>query len=168
VQTLLLTPAEVGTGFTKQSFTPDNTTPTSCGQENVNKSFPPDIDVGALAVNTSVQAQFEEEVGTYKDEATATKAFTAGLDGISCTQPTLDDGSAVTFSQPKDVSSDLGVDGALEVDVQSSTFTGQLFAVRSVDVIVTFQFAANSGADTSTLADPASLAKQGLQKLGLA
>jgi hypothetical protein len=104
-------------------------------------------------------------VSTYKDASTATKAFQSGTQGLSCTQGTLSDGSAITVSAPKDVSSSLGVPGALEIDIQGSNFSGQLFAAVRDNAIAVFQFQGASSADTSTVPNPLLLAKKGFQKL---
>jgi hypothetical protein len=110
---------------------------------------------------------FQEEVTIYKDAATASKAFKAGKDSVSCTQGTTTGGAAITLSAPKDVSSSLGVTEAIEIDFQTTNGKGQLFAVHTQTGIVTFQFQAANGVDPSTLPDPIATAKKGMQRLGL-
>jgi hypothetical protein len=167
LQRKMLKAAEVGIDFKDGKFTPDNTTPQACGQPNTATQFPPVLDVGSLAQDTAGTALFQEEVSTYKDAATAAQAFDAGKQGVSCTQGTINDGSAVTFSSPSDVSSDVNTPGAIEIDAQSSNFSAQLIAVRIGNTIVLFQFEAASSVDPSTLPNALTVAKNGLQKLSL-
>ena len=162
----MLTASDISPSFTDTTFTPDNTTPAPCGQPNVATQFPPVIDVGSAAGNSDGTLFFQEELTTFKDEATATKAFQAGLQGLSCTQGTVSNGSDVTISQPKDASTTVGFAGAIEIDIQSSDFTGQLFAARNSNAIVVFQFQGVTGADTSGVPTPEAIAKKGFQKLG--
>jgi len=144
-------------------FRQDNTTPAPCGQPNTNQQFPPTVDVGSTAVNSTKDLAFQEEVAVYKDANTAGQAFNAGLQGVSCGQGTVGSEQA-TFTQ-KDVSSEFGVTKAVEVDYQSPSFQGQLFAFLADDSIVTFQFQGAPSADTSQLASPEDITKKGIQKL---
>jgi len=114
-------------------------------------------------VNSTKDLAFQEEVAVYKDANTAEQAFAAGKQGVSCPQGTVG-GQPTTFSQ-KDVSSEFGVPGALEIDFQNPQFQGQVFAFKSDDTVVTFQFQGTPSADTSKLASPEDITKQGLQKL---
>ena len=115
-------------------------------------------------MNSTRDLAFQEEIAVYKDADTADKAFSAGLQGVSCGQGSVGSEQA-TFTQ-KDVSSEFGVPGAIEIDYQSSSLQGQLFAFLSDDSIVTFQFQGSPSADTSTLPSPEDITKKGLQKLG--
>ena len=144
-------------------FQQDNTTPTPCGQPNANVQFPPTVDVGSTAVNSTQDLAFQEEVRVYKDAGTADKAFAARLQGVSCGHGSVGSEQA-TFTQ-KDVSSEFGVSKAIEIDFQSPSFQGQLFAFLADDSIVTFQFQGAPSADTSTLPSPEDITKKGIQKL---
>jgi hypothetical protein len=159
----LLTASDISSDFSDVQFQQDYTTPTPCGQPNTNQQFPPTIDVGSTAVNSTKDLAFQQEVSVYKDADTAQKAFTAGLQGVSCGQGTVGSEQA-TFTQ-KDVSSEFGVSKAIEIDFQSTSFQGQLFAFLADDSIVTFQFQGAPNADTSTLPSPVDITKKGLQKL---
>ena len=124
------------------------------------------LDVGSAAQNADGTLFFQEELTTYDDESTAAQAFQAGLQGLSCTQGTTSNGDQLTISQPKDVSADLGVPGAIEIDIESSTITGQVFAATQGNGIAVFQFQGSTSADTSGIPNPLSIAKKGFQKLG--
>jgi hypothetical protein len=167
LQRKLLTAEEVSSDLQAATFSPDHTTPSPCGQQSTGAKFPPVIDVGSSAQSADSTVFFEEEVTTYKDAATAAQAFDFGKQGVSCTQGTIKDGSAVTFSDPYDVSSDVGAAGAIEVDAEAASFSSQIIAVRIGNAIVSFQFNAASSVDPSNLPDALTIATDGLQKLGL-
>ena len=167
IQAKLLKASDVSPDFKDGTFTADNTSPSACGQPNVSSQVPPVVDVGSTATNAARTASFQEEVSTYKDAATTSHAFDLGKQSVSCTQGTTNNGGAITLSAPKDVSSDLNAADAIEVDFQSSGLTGQLIAVHTDTAIITFQFQAASGVDASTLPNALTIAKKGLQKLGL-
>lgn len=124
------------------------------------------IDVGSAATNSDGTLFFQEELSTYKDQSTASKAFQQGLKGVSCTQGTVGNGSAITISPPKDASATVGFAGAVEIDIQGSDFTGQLFAAQNANAIVVFQFQGTNSADTTGVPSPETIAKKGFQKLG--
>lgn len=124
----------------------------------------PDLDVGGDASGPTF---FEEEVLVYKTAADAKKALQLAKEGLSCPQPTIENGGPVNFSAPKDVSSDVGtpVDEAIQIDVQTEEANGKFFAVRSGNVIVSFQFAQQISADSSTLPDELKLVRLGVERL---
>jgi hypothetical protein len=134
----------------------------------VGSQYPADIDVGSEASNAAGTAVFQEEVTVYKDVATAQKVFAAGTQSVSCTHGTVGSSSRdVTFSSPKDRSSQLKVPTAVEIDFDAGTVTGQLFAIQIRDTVVTMQFSASSSIDASQLPDALTIVKRGLQKLAL-
>jgi hypothetical protein len=103
----------------------------------------------------------------YKDAATAVRALEAGKESVGCTQGTVGSNSdAITFSSPKDVSSQLNVAEALEIDFESAGVTGQLIAVHKGDTVVAFQFGTVSSG-SSRAPDAFAIAKKGLKKLGI-
>ena len=122
--------------------------------------------MGNEASNSAGDLFFEEEVTVYKDASTASKAFQASKDGVSCTQGTVGSSSEqVNISPPKDVSSDFGVPEAIEIDVSGNGFEGQLFGIHSGDTIVVFSFVGSTSADTSSIPNPEDIVRQGLKKL---
>ena len=84
---------------------------------------------------------------------------------MSCTSATTADGSEITFSAPKDVTSDFDAEEAVEIDFQGTGIQGQIFALRQSEGIAVFQFQNKSSADTSQLPDPATIVKKGIDKL---
>jgi len=159
----LLKASDLSSDFSDAPFKRDDTTPSPCGQPNTNEQFPPTTDVGSTAVNSTRTLAFQEEVAVYKDAKTAEQAFAAGKEGVSCSQGTVG-GQPTTFSQ-KDVSAEFGIPNAVEIDFQNSQFQGQVFGFLADNSVVTFQFQGTPTADTSKLASPEDITKQGLQKL---
>jgi hypothetical protein len=86
---------------------------------------------------------------------------------LRCPQPTIQGGGPAKFSDPKDVSSNVGtpVDEAIQIDVQTEEAKGKAFFVRTGNVLVAFQFAAQTSADSSTLPDELKLVRLGLKRL---
>jgi hypothetical protein len=162
----MLKASDISPLFIDTKFTPDNTSPLPCGQPNTAKQFPPVIDVGSSSANGDGSLSFAEELTTFKDASTAAKAFQAGKEGLNCSQGTGTDGNPIAISPPKDVSSSLGVPGAIEVDIQNASFTVQLFAAAKDNAIVVFFFQGATNADTSSVPSPESIAQKGIQKLG--
>ena len=99
-------PADVSPDLKDGTFSPDNISPSPCGQPNTGSQFPPVIDVGSAAENTASTVFFQEEVSTYKDAATTSPGVRPGKQSVSCTQGTTSNGTAITLSAPKDVSSE--------------------------------------------------------------
>lgn len=161
----MLSATDLGPTFEDGTFTVNSTTPTPCGQDNLNAQVPPAIDVGSQATDTATKAFFREELSVYKDTATATRAFDLGKQGLACTQGTTANGQGFTLSPAKDVSSDLGVPNSVVIGYQIGTTTGELIAVQSDAGIISFQFEAPSNADKTALPDALTIAKRGLAKL---
>jgi hypothetical protein len=165
IQSRLIKAADLGAGFTDETFTPDDTNSSPCGDPNVNSQVPPKVDVGNDA--SSGTAFFEEEVLVYDSESDANQALTLFNQGVGCTQPTVRGGGPASFDGPTDVSSDLSdnVDTADEYDVQTQEAQGKIFVIRSGNVIVAFQFVAQTGSDTSTLPNELDIVNKGLTRL---
>jgi hypothetical protein len=165
LQTRMLSAADLGSTFKDGTFAVDSTSPTLCGQENLNVQVPPAIDVGSQATDAATNAFFREEVSVYKDTSTAERAFALGTQGFSCTQGTIANGQTFTLSPARDISSDLGEPGAVAIDYQIGAAAGVLIAVQTDARIISFQFQAPSTVDRSTLPDALTIAKRGVAKL---
>jgi hypothetical protein len=165
LQQRLLTAKDIGTTFSAGTFTVNGSSPTPCGQPNLNVQVPPTIDIGSQAIDKTSSAFFQEELSVYKDAATAAKALDLGKQGFSCTQGTTSNGQSFTFSPLRDVSSELGERAAFALDYQIGADSGELIAVLQGAHLVSFQFEAPTAADKSTLPDALAIAKQGLVKL---
>jgi hypothetical protein len=160
----LLTAKDLGPDFVDDTFQPSNGKPTACGGPSVNSQVPPEIDVGADAGGPGF---FEEEVLVFKSDGDAKKALQLAKEGLSCPEPTIEGGGPASFSDPTDVSSDIDVqvDDAIRIDVQTEEATGSFFAIRRGNAITSFQFAAQTGTDTSQLPDQLKIVNLGLKRL---
>jgi hypothetical protein len=161
----LLTAADVAPDFIDQRFVIDES-PTSCGQPNVDSVIPPTIHVGSQVTNGS--AVFKEEILVYADVENARNSLVLSKESVSCSRPTLAGGEQIVFSDPRDVSSELGaitVDEAFEIRAQSRDSDVEVVVIRRQQVIVAFQFAAVSGTDTSKLPDTNALMREALLRL---
>jgi hypothetical protein len=161
----MLTGKEVGPGFVDGTFTPDNTSPTNCGETNINQQVPPNRDVGSES-STGV-ASFQEEAAAYSSSADAQKVLDLVKAETTCPNPTIPGGEPIVFSAPKDVSSSLTtpVEQAFEIDFETTEATGQFFVIKDTVAIVTFTFAAQKGTDLSQLPAAIDLVNKGLKKI---
>jgi len=164
LQARMLASSDVGPGFKDSEFAVDNVTPAPCGQQNPGQAVPARLDVGSQADDATTKAFFREEVSNYKDAVTARRAFDLGTQGLTCTQGTLKNGSAITLSPPKDVSSTFGTT-ALVIDFQVTGATGEFFVVLVDNSIMTVQLNAPSDVNSSTLPDSVTVVKRALTKL---
>jgi hypothetical protein len=164
IRSRLLKAADIGPDYVDETFQSSEGKPTACGGPSVNSQVKPDLDVGADASGPTF---FEEEVLVYKTAEDAKKALQLAKEGLSCPQPTIEGGGPVNFSEPKDVSSDVGrpVDEAIQIDVQTEEANGKFFAIRIGNVITSFQFAQQISADSSKLPDELKLVRLGLKRL---
>ena len=168
LQARLLKASDIGSDFTDESFTPDTTSPGPCGQPNVSSQYPPVVDVGSEASNGSGDLFFQQEVTTYNDAATGSKAYEATKESVNCSQSTVGSGSDAesnSFSKPTDVSSKFGVPEAVEVTFESGSVQGQIVIIHSGNSMVLFVFAGTTNADTSNVTGPDDLVRKGLAKL---
>jgi len=172
-QARLLTPAEVGTGFTAGTYTP-TTKPEPCdpaGTPPLDTRIPPQVAVGVEADNASPQAVFEEQITSYSDAATATRALATGEQGFGCTAGTVyyTDGTkaSVTISAKQDISTEVGmpVDAAVTWSLSNSDLQGALVVVRIGQVIIALTFSSPAGADTAKLPDVQTVTKLALAKV---
>ena len=164
LQDRMLTAQEIGPSFKDGTFSVDSTTPTPCGEQNLNLQVPPVSDLGSQASDAATKAFFREELSVYDDDATAARAFDLGKQGLGCSQGTTSTGARFTFSAPRNVSSDLGVP-SIVIDYEVGTISGQLIAVQEGTHILSFQFEAPTNVDRATLPNALTITKQGLAKL---
>ena len=81
-QAALLTPAEVGPGFTAGTWTAsDPKQPTPCGTPSVDSTLPPQLQVGTVIGLASTQQALQEEISLYTAVEEATAAFQTGSAG---------------------------------------------------------------------------------------
>ncbi|HEY2812969.1 MAG TPA: hypothetical protein VGJ03_05865 [Acidimicrobiales bacterium] len=166
----MLTASDV-TGFalTDGQFTaPDPTQPLPCGQPDPDSQFAPTLQVGSEIDSASPQATIVETLAFYSDTATASKAFDAGVQGISCSNGNVTANGApipVQLQSPSDVTSQVGGDRAVQVQLTSSQFQAVVIGVTKDNAVVTFQYETTPDADTTKLPNPTQLGALGVQKI---
>jgi hypothetical protein len=160
----LVKAADIGPDYIDEPFQSSEGKPTACGGPSVDSQVRPDVDVGGDASGPTF---FEEQVLVYKTAADAKKALQLTKESLRCPQPTIQGGGPAKFSDPKDVSSNVGtpVDEAIQIDVQTEEANGKFFATRKGSVLAVFQFAHQISADSSTLPDELKIVRLGLKRL---
>ena len=160
----LLTPKEVGTGFTAADTPADNAaTPTACGTKSVLALYPNVLRSGEV-ITSGETAQFQEQLSLFVDTETAQAAFKAQVAGITCSKGSIS-GTPVTFGALQDVTSQVGGEKAVAATVSFDGATGVLIAVGSGSTTVGYTFLAATGTDTSKLPNPLDLAKKATAKV---
>ncbi|GEM_PF-6835930 len=159
------------TGFTLTDgqFTPTPaSSPLPCGQSSPDVAFPPALQVGSDIESASPQASIVEDLSFYADAATASQAFQAGVQGVSCSNGNVQAPSGsipVQLQNPTDVTSQVGGDKAIQVEISGSGIQAVIVAATKDNAIVTFQYATTPDADLSKLPNPTQLAALGIQKI---
>jgi hypothetical protein len=168
-QAALLTPAEIGPGFTAGTWmASDPKQPTPCGTPSADATVPPQVQVGAVSGLARTNQALQQEIGLYNDEDEAGQAFQAGSAGLTCTTGTVTftDGTQapIAITPGVDVTKDVGGDRATAWQLRGGGIQGVLVAVQLSSIVVTFQFTAP---DTATDLQPAPLAvaKAGMDKI---
>ncbi|WP_265447469.1 hypothetical protein [Flexivirga meconopsidis] len=98
----LLTPADLGTGYTGGPRPVTDGTPMPCtpSKPALGKQVPADEDAAAEFANKTEQLQLSESLKEYADEASAKRAFTAAVDGFSCSSGKLSDTTIRIVTKP--------------------------------------------------------------------
>ncbi|AZI59012.1 hypothetical protein EH165_13505 [Nakamurella antarctica] len=134
-----------------------------CGQPATFLQFPNVLRAGTNVV-LGQSVQFQEAVNLYVDAATASAAYDYAVAGLACGDGKIGS-TAVTISEPEDVTATVGGDSATTWTVGIEGETGVLVSVLSGPLIINFTFIAAAGADSSALPDPLELAKAATAKL---
>lgn len=158
----LLTPEEVGDGFVLGDYS-DSDDPPVCDPSGspVDEQVPPQVQGGTAFDHSTVQASVQEEISIYASDAEAANAFALGSAGITCSEGTLPDGTAITIDAPQDVTSDVdpsGLGSSTAWGVSGDGFEGVLIVTLAHRVIQSATFIAATDADTSTLPNPLDIA----------
>jgi hypothetical protein len=168
-QAALLTQSEVGSGLatapvdTKQMpfpCTPDLPPP--------DVQVPPKVSAKATFANSTQDLQFTEQIESYADEATATKALIAGEKGLTC--PVGQVGNlSVTIQGPIDLSTSFTtkMDGAEAWALSQSQAKQSIIVAKMGSRLVALTFAEVTGADDRSV-DAAGIAGAALAKAGAA
>ncbi len=160
----LLTPAEVGPGFTAgQEPQPDPATPAVCGGPGVVAQFPYAVRVGASFDGPRAGVLLQETVSVYGDVGTAEVAYQATLDGLACDEGTLSD-EPVVLTPAEDLTIDVPADRSTGWQIGGQGFDMILISSRSGELVVNFAFISPEG-DPGDLPDPLAVARAGVEKL---
>lgn len=158
LEPLLLTPAEIGPSFVKDTFSePKGSTP--CGVD-VDAKYPVYAIAGTQIVQPEPILAMIEEIRAYRSSTDASAAYKLAVSGFSC--GTAEEG--LTLGTPTDLSSQLGVTG-VGISLATAAYQGAIVIAQDRDAIFVFQFQAAAGADTSGVADPATVATAGIKKI---
>lgn len=167
IQEYLLTPEEVGEGFTTIDYTPTDPRDTSltqpCGQMSTAVVYPNAVRTGTSLVRGQ-EAQFDEVVNVFLDEDTATEAFAYAVEGLNCTDGMVG-GNPVVITDAGDVTDQVGGDEAHAWTATLGDNHAVLMAVRSGALSLGFTFVVAGTVDTTTLPDPLEVVAAAVTKL---
>lgn len=154
----LLTPEEVGTDFVLGAYT-DSDDPLPCdpGGTPLDVQVPPGVTGGTQIEHSSGEAALIEEIAIYDSEEEAAQAFGIGTAGLSCTDGTLPDGTAITLDAAQDVTADVNTSGLGTTTAwgfSTDEIEGVFVATLAGRVVLSTSFQSLTGADTSSLPDP--------------
>ncbi len=169
----LLTPQDVGAGFTEAQYT-KNTAPLPCapaGSPTLDQQVPPSFVAGRTIVDSALQAEFVEEFKSYASAAQATSALNTAKKGLQCSSGHLyaSDGSSVviSISTPQDITQAMGVPGftnATAWSAKSTAVQGDLVVAQDGSSLVFMTFLAPPSS-VSKLPDPAVVTRKALEKI---
>jgi len=163
----LLTPTEVGKGFTETTYTPSDPTDTTatlpCGQVSTAVMFPNALRTGTTLTKGNT-AQLEQAVNMFLDSKTAAEAYDYAVAGLSCSEGDVG-GTKVAITDGGDVSADVGAERAQAWTATIGKDQAVLVAVNDGDLSLGFTFVLAGGADSSTLPNPLELVAKAVKKL---
>ena len=122
--------------------------------------------VGTTLDASGRQLTLQEEVRQFSDSTQSQAWLSLVKQGFGCAQGDLGPGTTVTITGPQDVTADIGTEEAVAWQLATSDAQMELVLARQDDGVALFLFIGGTGADTSGIPDPVSLAKKGVDKLG--
>jgi len=168
VDAALLVPEEVGADFVLGAYA-DSDDPPLCDPSGtpLDEQVPPQVQGGTEIDHSTGNAALQEEITIYATEADAANAFAIGTAGITCTEGTTSDRTAVTIDAPQDVTAQVNTSGigtSTQWGLTGDGFQASLIATLAGRVILTTAFQATSDFDTSTLPNPVDVANAAFAK----
>ena len=165
----LLTPADVGPGFTKAQFSPSgDPLPCTPNDPPLEQQFSSTLTGGTALADNPKAVAMSEDLRLYADPDTAEKVLQAAAKGLNCKQGKLNltgTPEDVTFSAEQDATADTHSDDAISVQATSAQYDIQLIGCKIGRLVVLFSFLGAKGADTSTLSNPITIAAKGIDKI---
>jgi hypothetical protein len=165
----LLTPADLGTGFTAAQFSPSSD-PLPCTPSDppLEQQFDSTIQAGTAMTTQSNDVGLSEELRVYADPDTAAQVLDAAKKGLDCKSGKLNltgTPETVTFEDEQDVTSDVGAESAVAVQATSAKYGIVLVGAKLGRLVVLFSFLSDKSADTSKLPNPITIAQKGITKI---
>lgn len=158
LQTLLLTPADIGPSFIEAEW-PGPADSTPCGV-NVDDLVPYGAITGILMTSESLQLALVQSIRRYEQASDAEAAFATGLEGLGCGS-----GQGVTIGDSVDLTDQLGVT-SVAFQLTGDGFQTVLILAVVTASLVTFQFQGAPGAaEAAGLLTPVQIADIGMQRI---
>jgi hypothetical protein len=154
----LLGPRDLGPGWTGGvPPVPDPAAPAPCGGPGTVARFPDALRVGST-VDGRPGFVVQEALSVYRDAATASRAFRAGVAGLACDHGALH-GAPVTIAPAEDLLPAVGGDQASGWQVGSEALDGMLVLVQARQAVFTFAYVAPAGTAPADRPDPLALSR---------
>ena len=165
----LLSPTDLGTGFTAAQFAPSSD-PLPCTPNDppLEQQFHSTVEAGTAMVTQAQDVGLSEELRVYADADTANQVLQAAAHGLDCKQGKLNvtgQPETVTFGKTQDVTSDVGAESAIAVQATSAQYGIVLVGCKLGRLLVLFSFLSDKSADTSKLPNPITIAAKGITKI---
>jgi hypothetical protein len=169
VRAAMLTPADVGRGFTRARFQPSND-PLPCKPNDppVETQFPSTLRVGTAIASTRVGAGLAEDVHLYADTPTAQQVMGVIEVGVNCPRGSLNltgKPEPVRFGSLQNVTPAVGADEAYAVEARSARLDIVLVATRLDRAVILFSFVRTKSTPTSELPNPIQIVATAIAKI---
>jgi len=163
LQILLLTPEEIGPGFTGSGFAPlgaDEKLP--CGQPALPATYQSAV-VGS-GYNNGAEVSAVESVDVYKDAATPQAAFGTLKEGFDCTEADLQ-GTPGTITPGEDIAARIGAEQATMWIINVDGARVAAVAAQANEALLALTMVVTANADLSQAPEPLDVAKKAFDKL---
>ncbi|MDT4917099.1 MAG: hypothetical protein QOI15_2226 [Pseudonocardiales bacterium] len=165
----LLTPTDLGAGFTKAEFRPSsNPLPCLPTGAPLEEKFSATVSAGTALVSNAGGASFSEEVRLYPDEATAQQVVAYISQGLDCRTGQLaltGPAQTIDIGKQQDITSTVNADGAFAVQTSAPRFNIVLAAARLGRSVTLFAFLKTKSTPDSALPNPIQVVAKALDKI---
>lgn len=154
---LLVTPEDLGEGFTEGPYDPVEGGP--CGTDP-DVEFPPLFRNGRAMQHEEAQLGMLHELRVYDTDETASSAFEAATFAVGCGADTVD--GIFTLGEVTDISEEMGTD-AFAVEISGGDIEGVMIVALYSDLLSVYQFQGAPGAAEAAAApDPLLIAQSNM------